>query len=369
MGYDLSGCSIINDFGALEIQVEDMQNDTNKTEKALVTVVIPVYNVEKYLDRCINSVVNQTYTNLEIILVDDGSPDRCPEMCDAWAKRDARIKVVHKKNEGLGYARNTGIDHASGEYICFVDSDDYIALDLVEKTYAAAKEKNVDIVLYGFFKVDQAGKICGEVCPKPDKCYYEGGEILSYVLPNMLAKSKTNFFMSMSGGLFSFDLIKKTGWRMVSERDIISEDWFSLMILYRYVKNVAFIREALYYYCENPKSLTHTYRYDRYEKVKYFYDASIAKCKELGYSNAIRSAVFEAYISSVIASLKSIVVSDQSRRDTWSAFKQIIDDEHLQRALKDADLKKEYLQRRILCTAMKKKWYAACYIMVKAKTI
>lgn len=156
---------------------------------------------------------------------------------------------------------------------------------------------------------------------------------------------------------------------MVSERDIISEDWFSLMILYRYVKNVAFIREALYYYCENPNSLTHTYRYDRYEKVKYFYDASIAKCKELGYSNAIRSAVFEAYISSVIASLKSIVVSDQSRRDTWSAFKQIIDDEHLQKALKDADLKKEYLQRRILCTAMKKKWYAACYIMVEAKTI
>lgn len=354
MGYDLSGCPVVNDFCALEIQVEDMQNDTNKTEKALVTVVTPVYNVEKYLDRCINSVVNQTYTNLEIILVDDGSPDRCPEMCDAWAKRDARIEVVHKKNEGLGYARNTGIDHASGEYICFVDSDDYIALDLVEKTYAAAKEKNVDIVLYGFFKVDQAGKICGEVCPKPDKCYYEGGEILSYVLPNMLAKSKTNFFMSMSGGLFSFDLIKRTGWRMVSERDIISEDWFSLMILYRYVKNVAFIREALYYYCENPKSLTHTYRYDRYEKVKYFYDASIAKCKELGYSNAIRSAVFEAYISSVIASLKSIVVSDQSRRDTWSAFKQIIDDEHLQRALKDADLKKEYLQRRILCTAMKK---------------
>ena len=156
---------------------------------------------------------------------------------------------------------------------------------------------------------------------------------------------------------------------MVSERDIISEDRYSLMILYRYVKNVVFIREALYYYCENPNSLTHTYRYDRYEKVKYFYDASIAKCKELGYSNAIQSAVFEAYISSVIGSLKSIVVSDQSRRDTWSAFKQILSDEHLQKALKDADLKKEYLQRRILCTAMKKKWYAACYIMVKAKTI
>ena len=97
----------------------------------LVTVVIPVYNVEAYLDRCVQSVVNQTYKNLEIILIDDGSPDNCPAMCDAWAQKDKRIKVVHKENAGLGYARNTGIEHATGEYICFFDSDDYVAPTLV----------------------------------------------------------------------------------------------------------------------------------------------------------------------------------------------------------------------------------------------
>lgn len=101
--------------------------------KGVVSVVLPIYNVEKYLNRCVKSVVNQSYKSLEIILVDDGSPDNCPTLCEDWAKKDSRIKVVHKENAGLGYARNTGIENATGEYICFFDSDDYIALDAIEK--------------------------------------------------------------------------------------------------------------------------------------------------------------------------------------------------------------------------------------------
>ena len=89
-----------------------------------VSVVVPVYNVEKYLDQCMNNLVNQSLQEIEIILVDDGSPDRVPEMCDEWAMKDNRIKVIHKKNEGLGYARNSGLEIAMGEYVTFVDSDD-----------------------------------------------------------------------------------------------------------------------------------------------------------------------------------------------------------------------------------------------------
>ena len=111
----------------------------------LISVIIPVYKVEDLLDRCIESVVNQTYRDLDIILVDDGSPDGCPEKCDIWAQKDARIRVIHKSNAGLSAARNDGIKIASGEYLLFVDSDDYLQLDACEKlaTYA----DGVDVVV------------------------------------------------------------------------------------------------------------------------------------------------------------------------------------------------------------------------------
>ncbi len=98
----------------------------------LISVIIPVYKVEEYLDRCVSSVVDQTYKNLEIILVDDGSPDKCPEICDKWAEKDPRIKVIHKENGGAGLARNVGMSVSKGDIIAFVDSDDYLSADMYE---------------------------------------------------------------------------------------------------------------------------------------------------------------------------------------------------------------------------------------------
>ena len=112
----------------------------------LISVIVPVYKVEEYLNRCIESIVNQTYTNLEIILVDDGSPDRCPEMCDEWAKKDKRIKVIHKKNGGQASARNDGLALAGGDLVGFVDSDDFIAPSMYEAMYAVMKENECDVV-------------------------------------------------------------------------------------------------------------------------------------------------------------------------------------------------------------------------------
>ena len=101
-------------------------------ENSLISVIVPVYRVEPYLDACIASITNQTHSNLEIILVDDGSPDGCPEMCDQWAARDPRIRVIHKENGGLSSARNAGLDIATGEFIGFVDSDDMVRPDMYE---------------------------------------------------------------------------------------------------------------------------------------------------------------------------------------------------------------------------------------------
>jgi glycosyltransferase involved in cell wall biosynthesis len=104
-----------------------------------VSIIVPVYKVEQYLERCVDSILSQTFTQFECILIDDCSPDNCPALCDEYAKRDARVKVIHKpRNEGLPQARKTGFDNSSGDYIQFVDSDDWIEPDMTERLYAAA---------------------------------------------------------------------------------------------------------------------------------------------------------------------------------------------------------------------------------------
>lgn len=111
----------------------------------LISIIVPVYNVEQYLDRCVESIVNQTYQNLEIILVDDGSPDACPALCDAWAEKDSRIRVIHKPNGGLSDARNAGMAVATGEFISFIDSDDWVAPQFYEKLLEVIKRDGSDI--------------------------------------------------------------------------------------------------------------------------------------------------------------------------------------------------------------------------------
>ena len=130
----------------------------------LISIIVPIYKVENYLIRCIESIVCQTYENIEIILVDDGSPDKCPMICDEWAKKDERIKVIHKKNGGLSDARNAGIVIAQGEFLLFVDSDDYIEKDLCESCMNVMDE-DIDIVAFNYRRVydtyDENKKECG----------------------------------------------------------------------------------------------------------------------------------------------------------------------------------------------------------------
>lgn len=127
-------------------------------QQPLISVIIPIYKVEKFLNRCVESIVEQTYNNLEIILVDDGSPDNCPKMCDNWADKDVRIKVVHKENGGLSDARNAGMKIASGEFISFVDSDDWLELNAIELMQDAIERNDCDICSFGVKMLWENGK-------------------------------------------------------------------------------------------------------------------------------------------------------------------------------------------------------------------
>ena len=123
----------------------------------LISVIVPIYKVEKYLDCCIQSIVNQTYRNLEIILVEDGSPDGCADICDMWAEKDSRIKVIHKENGGLSEARNVGLKISTGEYISFVDSDDRIEPDFLKQLYGGITAYNADVAECAVSYVDENG--------------------------------------------------------------------------------------------------------------------------------------------------------------------------------------------------------------------
>lgn len=115
-------------------------------ENVKFSIIVPIYKVEKFIDRCVESLIRQTYSNIEIILVDDGSPDKCPEICDSYAEIDNRIVVIHKQNGGLSDARNFGIEAASGDYVIFVDSDDYVEVDMCENLFPYS-QKNVDVII------------------------------------------------------------------------------------------------------------------------------------------------------------------------------------------------------------------------------
>ena len=340
--------------------------------KGVVSVVLPIYNVEKYLNRCVKSVINQSYKNLEIILVDDGSPDNCSVLCDEWAKKDNRIKVVHKKNAGLGYARNTGIENATGEYICFFDSDDYIALDTIEKAYNLATQEKTDIVVFGFCNVKANGATGKAVIPHTEKTTFSGKEVQDVFLANLIGPDvkngkQTDLWMSAWACLYSLEMIQKATWRFVSEREIISEDIYSLLGLYKYVNRVSVLSEALYFYCENAGSLTHTYKKDRYNKIKNFYEACYQLAEKNNYSDNVKDRLSYPYLSNTIAAMKMIVGSDQVKTLKCEQLKQIIDDDTLQNVLSKANIRKEKKTRKLLLVAIKKKQYSFIYWLIKIK--
>ena len=340
-------------------------------KKSMVSVVLPIYNVEKYLERCLKSIVNQTYKNLEIILVDDGSTDSCSDICEEWAKKDERIKVIHKTNAGLGMARNTGIENAKGEYICFFDSDDYVALDTVEKAYSLAKKTDADIVTFGHTDVKSTGVIGEIVIPHPEKNIYEGNEVQEVFLPDMIGPNAstgrtTNLWMSAWSSIYSMELIRRVDWKFVSERDIISEDIYSILRLYKDVQRVAVLPESFYFYCENVTSLTHTYKKDRYERIKHFYTACIDACNELKYSNCVKERLAYPFISCTIAALKIIEKSCTVTRKT--DMDAILNDSMLHDVICAMNLSNEGISRKVFLLSIKYHLYGFSKIMIKLKS-
>ena len=240
-----------------------------------LSVIIPVYNVEKYLDQCVQSVINQTLLDIEIILVDDESPDGSPQMCDDYAMKDSRIKVVHKKNGGLGFARNSGLEVATGEYVTFLDSDDFVDLYTYEHLYNIAKKEKLDAVYYKFKRFVNENKVKQATpCNEITKCENERIKdlMLDIIALQPSAKVDHNIHCSSCTAMYRSEIIKKNNVRFHSERELISEDLIFNLYFLKYANKVAFNNSAHYHYRVNPTSLTSTIRTDRIEKNYILYE-------------------------------------------------------------------------------------------------
>ena len=242
-----------------------------------VSIIVPVYNVEQYLERCVCSLTGQTLREIEIILVDDGSPDQCPRLCDEFAACDQRIKVIHKKNEGLGFARNAGIAAATGEYIGFVDSDDYVAPQMYEKLYNAAKMHGAQLSMCGFCCVGGI-MVSRENERQMINCFesetvFDGTADMNRLMleicgarPHNPEDSKYGF--SSVKNLYEASVLRDNDIRFLSEREVMSEDVFFLLDFLEKTTCAVGVEGAYYYYCRNGASLSKSYRADRFEKCQ-----------------------------------------------------------------------------------------------------
>lgn len=339
---------------------------------ALVTVVVPIYNVEKYLDRCLTSIVGQTYQNLEILLIDDGSTDGCPQLCDAYAARDTRIRVIHKQNQGLGMARNTGLDAATGDYICFFDSDDFVEPDTIEACVAAAREQGADMVVFGHDDVTPEGTVLQTYVPHPPKALWEGEEITHRLLPmSLCADGHTGedwgVVLSAWNKLYALPAIRQSGWRFVSEREIISEDYYSLTDLHRYINRVYILNKALYHYTVNTASLSRSFKVDRFDKIKKFYTAMVTLSRDMGLSDTLDQPIKGVSFGLTIGAMKQIVAAALPLRQRYAALKSMVCDDTLQTWVRTIDYRGVGLQKKLLYTAVKRKWVFLCYLFLYLK--
>ena len=204
-----------------------------------ISVIVPIYRVEKFLPQCIESVLNQTFTDFELILVDDGSPDRCPAICDEAAERDARVRVIHQANAGLSAARNAGIEAAHGAWLSFVDSDDYIAPHFCEKLYQTAQRTNADCVMCSVQNVDESGKLIDSALMRVADEVKTGREVL-----RKIGRDDVTPYLTAWNKLYRRKLFNTL--RYPAGRQ--NEDVFVFAELFCQVQRAVCVAEPLYFY-------------------------------------------------------------------------------------------------------------------------
>lgn len=333
-------------------------------EKHKISIIIPVFNAEKYLARCLDSVLGQSYKNIEIILVDDESKDGSLKICNCYAERDNRIKVITKKNEGAGIARNLGLQEATGDYIGFVDSDDMILPEMYEKLYNAMIDKEADIAYCKntneffspnitnqiiYFGNDSVEKlILGEIGTRPDE------------------KLDNYYGTSVWRGLYKKVIINNNCIKFESERKVGSEDLlFNVSYLFN-CKSAVYVCDELYIHCLNSESMTNSVGHFNVENEVCLYK----KLEDILSNNCIDEFKLELdrfFIKRIRCAIMSLCekINVQNFSNRKNAIKSILENEFVTGIMRFYPGNKLPIKQRIFYYIMKYKFSTICVFACK----
>lgn len=341
-----------------------------------VSVIVPVYKAEKYLNRCVDSIRNQTLEDIEIILVDDESPDNSPAICDEYAQTDPRIKVIHKTNAGAGMARNSALEIATGEFVGFTDADDYIDSEMFEELYNAAKKYDAQFVISGTRFV--GGNVFAKSGADEEKnCFHKEtffsedkikDLLLGVVgaLPNEPEDSR--YGTSIWKNLYKRDVIEENNIRFLSEREIMSEDALFTLDFIHYIKSAVGVPGVYYNYFRNEGSISKSYKKDRLEQNLVY-----LKEVEKRIKNDVSKEEYKIYLDRVTQGYARVLCSQEimyARENNLKfpelrkKLKKICSAEEIAGALKQYPWYKLPIKQAVFAFTMKYKLYLLQMIVV-----
>ncbi len=314
------------------------------------SVIVPVYNVEKYLRQCVDSLLAQTVPFYEILLVDDGSKDNSGAICDEYAAQHDCVRVVHKQNAGLGMARNTGLDNITGDFVAFVDSDDYLAPDWLEAMTHTLEQAETDMCKSGFQRVQDDGTVFYRTDYADE--VFDGEQARSAFAPRLLGSlpdKKDSLEMCVCGVLYSAKPIREHGLRFLSEREILSEDLPFNIAYLQHADGACTTSYIGYNYRANPASLTKSYRADRFERSCHFYREMSSTLEHLGYDEQTQmrfDRLFFVYIKACV-SQESRAVSGHGAKQSLENIRRICRDGLVAQIVTTYPIRKLGLKQRV----------------------
>lgn len=314
----------------------------------LISIIVPVYKVEKYINQCVDSILAQTCKNIEVILVDDGSPDHCPQICDRYAELDQRVKVVHKKNGGLMSARQAGLKAAKGTYIGFVDGDDWIEPDMYARFYDVLEKYHPDMALCEFFYSFPDKDILSEQRLSAE--YFTKDKLIEEIYPEMLFKAPYYHFginPCCWSKVYKKELLESCLYKVTSKIRIGEDAAFTYPALIE-ANSLAYIDKALYHYRNNPDSMTNSYDENLENTILIPIEILIEAFSKSNYNFSDSLSYYLLYMVNLVVRNEANPNNKKSAKEKKNTLKKFAENSDVKQAVKRVDFSALPMHTRVL---------------------